>query len=527
MPAQPFTIRSDDAPQRPRRGLGASVIDEEQAWQAETGDVRARNRARLRQTRFVAESSESKPWSGNQDVGRLQEAQDSVVDGRAVCRQARGDIEIETLSPGKSEAPAKTEHLHKIEDAPSTSAATAASESAPVSMAAFYSNLTAKHAAKVEGLSDSSRSNSLENGGGASATKQRAASAQGLRRSPPPKTGDWFIERARAQMAKQNEQKQQRLQGDSVPRARQETHVQPSSPGDPISSTSTSPEIRPCPTCSFPLPVPLQAHVLRSHLQSIAHRLALPVDAPPASSSRTVSSTPVDSKSSPSPPPPPKLHLDAANRGYQLLANQGWKEGWGLGKEEWELLQAEGQEQKRRQQLREKETESRARQKQRDEAIAIGSDGEEEDGEDLFATALPAQRDSASTSRVQTPEHNSTEAQARTNPALDSSSSAQSASLPARHKRKKPLLVPLTVALKNNRLGLGRAEEQRRQRGHGLSSSQKAAGEETSVASGSTQKERRRQGQEIDDGSALKRRDIVKREEEKRRQWLELRQSLN
>lgn len=318
-------------------------------------------------------------------------------------------------------------------------------------------------------------------------------------------------------MAKQNEQKQQRLQGDSVLQARQETHVQSPSPGDPTSSTSTSPEIRPCPTCSFPLPVPLQARVLRAHLQSIAHRLALPVEAPPVSSSRAVSSTPADPKSSPSVPPPPKLHLDAANRGYQLLANQGWKEGWGLGKEEWELLQAEGQEQKRRQQLRDKEEE---RQRQRDEAIAILSDGEEEDGEDVFAPALPPQAHSAS-------EGNATDGQAQTNPALDPSHSSQSASQSARHKRKKPLLVPLTVALKNNRLGLGRAEEQRRQRGHGLSSSQRAAGEETSVASGSTPKERRRQGQEIDDGSALKRRDIVKREEEKRRQWLELRQSLN
>lgn len=523
MPAQPFTIRSDDAPQRPRRGLGAGVIDEEQAWQAETGDVRARNRARLRQTRFVAESSESKPWSGNQDVSRLQEAQDSVVDERAVCRQARGDIEIERLSPARSEAPAKTEHLHKIEDAPSTSAATTASESAPVSMAAFYSNLTAKHAAKVEGLSDSSRSNTLENGGGASATKQRATSAQGRRRPPPPKTGDWFTERARAQMAKQNEQKQQRLQGDSVLQARQETHVQSPSPGDPTSSTSMSPEIRPCPTCSFPLPVPLQAHVLRSHLQSIAHRLTLPVEAPPVSSSRTVSSTPADPKSSPSPPPPPKLHLDAANRGYQLLANQGWKEGWGLGKEEWELLQAEGQEQKRRQQLRDKEKEG---QRQRDEAISIISDGEGEDGEDLFATALPAQGDSVSTSRAQTPEHNSTEGRAQANPVLGTSHSSQSASQSARHKRKKPLLVPLTVALKNNKLGLGRAEEQRRHRGQGGHSTG-AQPQETSGASGSTQRGRRRQAQVVDDGSALKRRDVVKREEEKRRQWLELRQSLN
>lgn len=322
-------------------------------------------------------------------------------------------------------------------------------------------------------------------------------------------------------MAKQNGQKQQRLQGDSVLQARQETHVQSPSPGDPTSSTSMSPEIRPCPTCSFPLPVPLQAHVLRSHLQSIAHRLALPVEAPPVSSSRTVSSTPADPKSSPSPPPPPKLHLDAANRGYQLLANQGWKEGWGLGKEEWELLQAEGQEQKRRQQLRDKEKEG---QRQRDEAIAIISDGEGEDGEDLFATALPAQGDSVSTSRAQTPEHNSTEGRAQANPALDSSHASQSPSQPARHKRKKPLLVPLTVALKNNRLGLGRAEEQRRQRSQG---NQGIAARETSVASGTAQRGRRRQGQETDDGSALKRRDIVKREEEKRRQWLELRQSLN
>lgn len=175
-----------------------------------------------------------------------------------------------------------------------------------------------------------------------------------------------------------------------------------------------------CPTCSTLLPNPCPSAVLRTHLLSLAHRLSL--NQKPARTNSPASSTSGDASAEAT---TARLHLDAQNSGYVMLHNMGWREGAGLGVEEWEFLQRQQQ--------------SEGSGKTSDQPIVIDDEGEdEEQAADIF------EADEETTPTAIT----STSSPPRSPP-------PESTTPPTQQPARKARLVPITPAYKNDRKGLG------------------------------------------------------------------------
>ncbi|EPQ26516.1 uncharacterized protein PFL1_05838 [Pseudozyma flocculosa PF-1] len=198
------------------------------------------------------------------------------------------------------------------------------------------------------------------------AARVKAASRQ--------QSSDWFVSKA---LARLQQQKASAAQASAIA---QSTGDNGDSDGDRHASTSPTRQTCPCPGCGEPIPLNASPSDLALHRQSIAHRLGLnaPVSSASASASEAATpvvscaETPLDRSRSPSRAVSPahdtggdgqvgsenkddsqaaasarnhrgissrwrKLRSD--NVGYSLLARMGWKEGMGLGIEEWKWQQ--------------------------------------------------------------------------------------------------------------------------------------------------------------------------------------------
>ncbi|PWN22837.1 hypothetical protein BCV69DRAFT_296809 [Microstroma glucosiphilum] len=427
-----------------RHGLGSrrsdrSDEDERSAWDASTGSVEARNRQRLGKTSFVREGEKSRPWTGNW-------VEPSEGDVSKIENSYEHDTSIEGLD---QEAPQTLQpQLTPANDTEATS-----------TMASFYAQLAASlKAPSVVSKPTAQASANTSTMSSSTAIRPRSVvpkSRSGARTASQKGTTDWFSARPRLPTASV---RLDRGQDSSASEADDDrSHQQ--------NSTSTSPTLTPCPTCSTPLPYPCPPSVLRSHLSSIAHRLALP-HFPPASSSSTPLSTGLNEQIR-----KVQLHLDEANRGYRLLSGMGWREGMGVGRSEWEW--EEGQRERERERSREKQETAKKRREDGDrtaieteiataderkpspgKVLVISSDeGEEEDEDDFEAVAS---LDNVAGDGIDDVFHL---------PPQEQSIASESAEREGEHcgdqvlptaQRPEPRLVPISISQKHDRAGLGR-----------------------------------------------------------------------
>ncbi|CAO1616019.1 unnamed protein product [Sympodiomycopsis kandeliae] len=300
---------------------------EEQAWNASTGSVTARNQALLQRTRFVREGQSSRPWSGKPQQ-QVEEDNEAYEEGTA--DDAIGAEAAESLIKEKA-------------DDDTIRAETAIEPQQ--SMAELYSQLAGKM------------------------------------RPPPTSVSDTST-----------------------------------TPGPSTSSHEKSiPATILCPTCLSTLPNPCDTQTLRLHLSSLVHRLSLS-DPQPGTSSKSASTLKKQGEAM------EKLYIDSKNKGYILLQDMGWKQGIGLGLDEWEYLQERDQQKKK---------------EKKKEVIVVSSSDEDDsnarDGEkDIFAPV--PQSSSRSQSQPQLPA-----------PAPAPSVTAQ----------RKARLVPVVATYKNDKSGLG------------------------------------------------------------------------
>ncbi|PWZ00740.1 hypothetical protein BCV70DRAFT_200003 [Testicularia cyperi] len=173
---------------------------------------------------------------------------------------------------------------------------------------------------------------------------------------------DWFVSRALNKM-----RHEQHINAEKRRHARKQSGNPSSSALTTDSPSDVSTENRLCPSCGDPLPLTQTPEAMAQHRQSITHRLGL--NAPMSSASGSEAASPITSEAptpragsrqtSPQPDVPDspagtsrvatrrrrlsnaprwkKIRQD--NVGYNLLSRMGWKEGMGLGVEEWKWQQ--------------------------------------------------------------------------------------------------------------------------------------------------------------------------------------------
>lgn len=520
MATRSFVIRSSPPLPSASPRLGHPNADDEvQAWEARTGDVLARNQANLSRTRFVRESKASQQWSGRTDQ--------PATESRPLPLKSLEDdssplVEVsDTVSFGESVA---------LNTGPEQHAAPA-QISGGQSMASLYAQLAPTlgkgiPTARLKG--DSKAPSSMA---AAEPPHKKRKQTKNV-----PDSSDWFIAKARKQMFQNEERKreelirqqQQAVQSpvpDSVPSTSEIAAESPTT----VDSSQAGPSHQACPACHALLPLPCSASTLRQHLTSIAHRIAVATPPAPAFVSDTrgnktshksiqKQTQSQDAKNAAL----PKLHIDATNRGYHLLSGMGWKEGWGVGKDEWEWLQ--------------KHSTSQRNSDEGDQAevlLVVSSDEDEKDGKedmeeiDLFDRCSPTppppppqsarsdrHQDNVSAASGATEENTVAEHDVE-----DAASISPAADEKEEGKRRKPArLVPIEVQLKNDRLGLGR----RAPRGHSSASVRN----DTAQRNGESTAKGDAKPNSIQTAKPMKRRDHVRKHEEERRQWLALRESL-
>lgn len=425
------------------RGLGSrrwNQLDQHETsgWDASTGSVQARNLQRLSKTRFVKEGEKSRPWTGNW----VEPEEDSLPKTE---ESGEDDPESDALDH---------EALQPLQPTVAPADFTQTSDT----MASFYAQLAAtlKAPSVVSATSRSTPSNATPAsvpGGMRPRSVIQKSRSEGKSKSRA-STTDWFSNRPRLPTGSA------RL-GAGEGSASKFGSDEPREQG----SASVPGTLAPCPTCSTPLPYPCPPEVIRSHLSSIAHRLALP-HLPPTPSSSTTTSTKTGEQSHKL-----KLHLDEANRGYKLLSEMGWKEGMGVGRSEWEWQEGERERErnrvlqeaaKRRQEAEDRRTiklEADAERKALvGDVLVISSDeGEVEDEDDFEALAL---LDSVAGDGIDDvfhlPPPSSLQEPGNQSGAIECGVEQQDGQAPSTAQRPEPRLVPISISQKHDRAGLGR-----------------------------------------------------------------------
>lgn len=213
---------------------------------------------------------------------------------------------------------------------------------------------------------------------------------------------------------------------------------------DTFSTSATSPpSTLACPTCSSRLPNPCPPDLLRRHLSSLAHRLALTDGRPPPPKAATLKTASSSHETQEQQQARDRLELDARNKGYLLLGKMGWEEGMGVGRGEWEWKEEQ------RQLEEDRKLRSRSERAATGEAAAIIISSDEDDSasdlEDVFN--LPK-----SPSPVQSPVKLDDD---EGREASSGGSSAPDPGIEPSRKRAPPRLVPVSIAVKHDRRGLG------------------------------------------------------------------------
>lgn len=423
------------------RRWGQSEQSEASDWDASTGSVEARNRLRLSKARFVREGKKSRQWTGNwvqpseESAAKVEDGAEHVVQSDTVLQDPPQPLQPVITSGSDTQATGTMASFYaQLAANLKASSATSAPSSRTLSNIAAASNPAARSAMQPRSVVHKSRSE----GRGQS------------KRS----TADWFSDRPRLPKTSARLISVKGSASEHEPtQSHQEGPV-------PINATLT-----PCPTCSTPLPYPCPPSVLRSHLSSIAHRLALP-HIPPGPSSSTPPPTGLSEQGRKT-----KLHLDEANRGYRLLSEMGWREGMGVGRSEWEweegqrereqsrMMQEAAEKRKEAEDLRAIKLEAAAERKPSPgQVLVISSDEDEEEGADDFEAL--AHLDSVDGDGIddvfRLPSPTPPQEQRNQSGAAQLGEEQRDDQVPPTAQRPEPRLVPISISQKHDRAGLGR-----------------------------------------------------------------------
>lgn len=495
MATQAFVIRAsppppsfeDDADEAARRSAKCGLGRRSNAVPTSNG-----------KPQFVRESKASQAWSG--DWTRSEDQDDEVAEA-ATQDEVTGD-------KGGSEPTAPVAEVASAETN---------------SMASLYAQLASQIAATAQAPSSPAQPQPSPALRPRVLTKRKRTAYQ---------SSDWFIAKATEQMSKEDRRRDEQRRKEELRQVAQQREVEQRKDVQLIATTQASAEtptsiapsspathqpgassVQPCPTCSQLLPTPCPAPILRAHLNSIGHRMAQSAPSSPAPSSTTGKS-----KIASAGPPLPKLYIDSSNSGYQALQAMGWREGLGVGEEQWLLAGERAALEEARRIKEEEKEESERRRKQSGMVIVVESDDNEEAQQDVLFGPLQGEEHQQRSVSVK-PTHTASPSPPPSG-ALDEQNTGKDSSSttgPYNAPRPTPLLEPIAVQLKRDRLGLGKL---RASTGRDYPTLGACA---SSSIRGSKQDGRK----EVEKDQVKKRRDIVKQHERERREWLELRGSLN
>lgn len=515
MPSQAFIIRASPPPRgEDDRAESSSTRGRSAKWGLgqRSQPSSSSSSSYKGKTRFVRESKASRAWTG--DWTREDEVEDKEEQVEAAPSVEKGLFDDAGSTEPAPPAPA-------------------ADDSTPSSgsMASLYAQIAARIASSPS-RTPPPLAQPQPQAGPTSMIPPRVLTKR--KRAPQSQRSDWFIAKASEQLSRQEARKQQ------PPPQPSQNEATATSKTASVSTTAQpqAPSLHPCPTCSQLLPSPCPAPLLRAHLDSIAHRMAQSASSPastPRAPPPVVAAAAATTAAAAS--LPRSLFLDASNAGYRALQAMGWKEGWGMGEEQWKRLQEEAlrEEETREREQKEKAERREGMSRRRREDIIVVSDSEdeedeEEDGDVLFGPSkekpprrrpgeeVAAARVASASRGGEDVDDDKKEQPSSAAPTTEQATKGEGG--PTSFLSSQPLLEPIAVQLKRDRLGLGRL---RAATGRDYPTLGVNAGS-SAVAADSSDKKRRREERQAE---KKKRRDIVKEHERERREWLELRQSLN